>query len=106
MDCRKTIKQQGVLMKKVLFCLLLVLFCLTTPFAHAKKTKLDMNRATCGDIEDENDLLVFVSWADGYLSAKRGDMVIDVKTIETNVEQIMKTCSENDKHKLKDFLKQ
>jgi len=94
-------------MKKFLLCLMLVLFCLSMPFAHAAaKQKVDMNKATCGDIEDENGLLVFVSWIDGYLSAKSGDMVIDIKTIEANLEQIMKTCSENDKFKLKDFLKQ
>jgi len=93
-------------MKKFLFCLLLAMFCLATPFAHAaQKTKLDMNKATCGDIEDENDLLVFVSWADGYLSAKSGDMMIDLKTVQENLEQIVKTCSENDKFKLKDFFK-
>ena len=93
-------------MKKLLFCLLFALFCLTTPFAHAAKQKVDMNKATCGDIEDENDLLVFISWVDGYLSAKSGDMVIDLKTIEENLAQIVKTCSENDKFKLKNFLKQ
>jgi len=92
-------------MKKFLFCLLLTLFCLTTPLAHAAKQKVDMNRATCGDIEDENDLLVFVSWVDGYLSAKSGDMVIDLKTIEENLAEIVKTCSANDKFKLKDFFK-
>jgi hypothetical protein len=94
-------------MKKFLFCSLLALFCLTTPFAHAAaKQKVDMNKATCGDIEDENDLLVFVSWADGYLSAKSGDMVIDLKTVETNLQHIVKICSENEKSQLKDFLKQ
>jgi len=93
-------------MKKFLFCLMLVVFCLSTPFAHAAKTKVDMNKATCGDIEDENDLLVFVSWVDGYLSAKSGDMVMDLKTIEANLAQIVKTCSENDKLKLKEFFKQ
>ena len=92
-------------MKNFLFCLLLALFCLSTPLAHAAKTKVDMNKATCAEIEDENGLLVFVSWMDGYLSAKTGDMVIDVKTIEANLEEIVKICSENDKFKLKDFLK-
>jgi hypothetical protein len=96
-------------MKKLLILLLLALFCLTTPFAHAAKSvkgqKIDMNKAVCGDIEDENDLLVFVSWLDGYLSAKSGDMVIDVKTIEENLQEIVNTCSKDDKFKLNNFLK-
>ena len=97
-------------MKKFFLVTLVALFCFTTPFAHAAKKiqqqKVDMNKATCAEIEDENDLLVFVSWMDGYLSAKSGDMVIDLKTIEENLEQIVKTCSGDSKFKLKDFLKQ
>ena len=96
-------------MKKFLFVALVALFCFTTPFAHAAKSiqaqKMDMNKATCADLEDENDLIVFVSWMDGYLSAKSGDMVIDLKTIEENTVHIMKTCSGDNKFKLKDFLK-
>ena len=99
-------------MKKFLFFLILVLFCLTTPLAHAAKKmqaqKLDMSKATCNDIDisDPNELVVLVSWADGYMSAKSGDMVLDLKTIEENVGHIVKTCSEDKNFKIKDFLSQ
>ena len=99
-------------MKKFIFFFLLVLFCLTTPFAHAAKKiqaqKLDMSKATCNDIalDDVNELVVLVSWIDGYMSAKSGDMVLDLKTIEENLEHIVKTCSEDKKFKIKGFFAQ
>jgi hypothetical protein len=95
----------GASMKKLLCICFIMLFCLAATLAHASE-KLDMNKATCGDVNltEENELTVLISWMDGYLSAKSGDMVIDLSTIEKNLEHIVKTCLSQKNYKLKGFL--
>ena len=93
-------------MKKVLLLCLLLLLCPAASIAHAADT-MDMSTATCGDIDvtDETELLIIVTWIDGYKSAKTGDMVLDAEIIGKNAEYIAKTCSENKNFKIADFLK-
>ena len=93
-------------MKKLMLFCMLAMFCLAFPLsAHAAGDKFDMRKTTCSDIEDENSLLMIISWMDGYQSAKTGDMVVDAKTLETNVEKIAEVCKEKPKQKIFDLYK-
>jgi hypothetical protein len=75
-------------MKKLFLLCVLTTFCLVLPVS-ANAEKFDMRKVTCAEIDDENALLMIVSWMDGYQSAKTGDMVVDSKTLEKNVEGIV-----------------
>jgi hypothetical protein len=91
-------------MKKLfLFCILAV-FCLSFPLA-AHADKFDMRKVTCAEIDDENALLMIISWMDGYKSAKSGDMIVDSKTLEANLEAITEACQAKPKTKIFDLYK-
>ena len=91
-------------MKKLfLFCVLISL-CLSFPLA-AHADKFDMRKVTCNEVDDQNALLMIVSWMDGYQSAKTGDMVVDSKTLQESVELIVEACKENPKQKIFDLFK-
>ena len=91
-------------MKKLLAICALTMFCLSFPLA-AQAEKFDMRKVTCADIENETDLLMIITWMDGYLSAKKGDMVVDSKTLEKNMEGLVDVCSEKPKQKIFDLYK-
>ena len=91
-------------MKKLfLFCVLTTL-CLSFPLAVYAE-KFDMRDVTCEDIDDEDVLLMIVSWMDGYRSAKTGAMVVDSKTLEKDLDAIGEACKAKPDQKIIDLYK-
>ena len=91
-------------MKKLLLLCILSMFCLSFPLA-AQAEKVDVRKVKCDDIDDENALLMIISWMDGYQSAKTGDMVVDSRTLEKNVEAIVEACKAKPQQKIFDLYK-
>ena len=61
--------------------------------------KIDFNKFTCKQFLDldGDDAAYFYFWLDGFVSAKTNNLVmsLDEKSIENDLQQLMKMCNDN-----------
>ncbi|MDL2316251.1 HdeA family protein [Desulfovibrio sp. OttesenSCG-928-A18] len=93
-------------MKKLFAVFCLVVFCCILP-VNANAAKIDINKATCSQILelDEDDMLKFYAWLDGYVSAKTGNMVFDTDPMQAGLAGLEQICSASPMAKFMDILK-
>jgi hypothetical protein len=94
-------KHKEIIMKKLILLGILTVFCL--PLAAHADEKVDMSTVLCKNIESDENLVVVVTWMDGYLSAKTGDMVMDFATLQKNGAAVKQACQENPEAKIMDL---
>ncbi|MDL2267122.1 hypothetical protein LJC46_03935 [Desulfovibrio sp. OttesenSCG-928-G15] len=93
-------------MKKLLCCLCVSGMCLGFPLAASAK-QLDMKNYTCGDLTsltDPTDVAMIYMWLDGYVSAKTNNLVIDMESVEGDLQDVMDECKGKDNEKLLEVL--
>lgn len=91
-------------MKKILLTLALCL-SLFAPTA-ALAGEMDMAKATCNDVTNEQELVMIVFWLDGYLTAKTGDTTLSTAWIEELTAAVMTACNANPNTKLMSIVEQ
>ncbi|MDL2207123.1 HdeA family protein [Desulfovibrio sp. OttesenSCG-928-M14] len=104
-------------MKKFFLALIITAFCFSAGSALAAgktgaQMKLDMNTVTCQQYldmfnatsaDEQMAATLVLFWLDGYASATSGNHVIDDKTMEADMKDVMEACQAEPNSKLMDL---
>ncbi len=91
-------------MKKILLTLGLCLSLLAPTAALA--AEMDMSKATCNEVTNEQELMMIVFWLDGYLTAKTGDTTLSTEWITELTASVIAACNKNPNTKLMSIVEQ
>lgn len=95
-------------MKKLALGLCVSIMCLGFPLT-ASAMQLDMKDYTCGNLTsltEPTEVAMIYMWLDGYVSAKTNNLVIDLNSVESDLQEVVDACKGRENEKLLDVLGQ